>query len=110
MRHGERLKNLKGAVVACDVPYTDYSESKRRPAFVIIDQGGEDFTACRISSQPITGRDKNAVFVDNDDFEWGGLNKQSKILVNIFNVVGILKVKKSEEIIGRIKDILDEKL
>ena len=42
---------MKGDVVVIPFPFSDLSGSKRRPALVIADWGGDDVMLCQITSQ-----------------------------------------------------------
>ena len=118
MSHGERLKNLRGAVVQCIFPFSDQTQSKSRPVFVIVELEGDDFIACRVSSQPISKYDKHSILINSDDFEFGSLPLQSKVYPNslttlsknmIKSVHGKLKKEKQDEIINKIIKIISGK-
>lgn len=112
----ESIKLVSGQVVFCYYPFTSQTKSKNRPAFVIIDLNSEDFIACKISAQPVGASEKHAILIDDSDFESGGLGRQSKVVpTSIFTItkkvitssVGVLKEEKRDEIIQKIKSILD---
>ena len=46
---------MKGDVVVIPFPFSDLSGSKRRPALVIADWGGDDVMLCQIISPNATG-------------------------------------------------------
>jgi len=115
----ESIKLVSGQVVFCYYPFTSQTKSKHRPAFVVVNLNNDDFIACKISSQPVGASEKHTILIDDSDFESGGLGRQSKVVpTSIFTItkkvitssVGVLKEEKRNEIIERIKDILDGKV
>ena len=62
-------KFVKGDVVVIPFPFSDLTQSKRRPALVITALDGDDLVLCQITSQ--TSKDKYAISVNDDDFETG---------------------------------------
>ena len=121
MRAGAKFKfkNIRGTVVTYEYPYSDSTQSKKRPVFVIVEVDDEDFIACRISTTPKGKRDKHSIEITNDDFEWGGLSEpNSKVHIysistllksKIRVVCGKLKEEKQEEIIGKILGLISGK-
>ena len=71
---------VKGDVVVLPFPYSDLSNSKRRPALVLADLKGDDIILCQITSQFV--KDDYAICLDNSDFIKGSLNKPSNIRPN----------------------------
>ncbi|MEW6250999.1 MAG: type II toxin-antitoxin system PemK/MazF family toxin [Planctomycetota bacterium] len=71
---------VKGDVVVVPFPFTDLSEAKRRPAFVVASLPGEDCILCQITSQQV--RDAAAIALLDEDFEQGGLRQPSRIRPN----------------------------
>ncbi|MCC5651696.1 type II toxin-antitoxin system PemK/MazF family toxin [Nostoc sp. XA013] len=63
---------VKGNVVIVPFPFSDLTETKRRPALVIATLQGNDLVLCQITSQSV--RDIYAIQVDNSDFSYGQLN------------------------------------
>jgi mRNA interferase MazF len=63
--------------VVLNFPFSDLSQTKRRPALVIATLRGEDVILCQITSQSST--DENSVRLDLVDFVSGGLNQISWI-------------------------------
>ena len=47
---------LVGDVVIIPFPYSDLSQSKRRPALVLAEAGRGDFLLCQITSPPRSGK------------------------------------------------------
>ncbi|MFV1885229.1 MAG: type II toxin-antitoxin system PemK/MazF family toxin [Balneola sp.] len=70
-------KFVKGDIVVVPFPFSDLSNSKRRPAFVIRDFDGEDLLLCQITSQ--ASKNELSIIIDDNDFSSGSLNKKSNI-------------------------------
>ncbi|KAB2948397.1 MAG: PemK-like protein [Candidatus Methanoperedens nitroreducens] len=66
---------VKGDVVVVPFPFSDLSQSKRRPALVIAELTGKDVILCQITSQWIN--DEYGIRIDNKDFDEGSLNQRS---------------------------------
>ena len=66
-----------GAVVLVRFPFSDLSESKLRPAFVLADVGRGDFLLCQITSRRYS--DSAAIEILDNDFKQGGLQRRSYI-------------------------------
>src|SRR3989337_3200233 len=99
-------KFVKGDVVVVPFPFSDLSQSKRRPALVITSLDGDDLILCQITSQMI--KDNYSLFLDDKDFETGSLKQPSNLRPNrIFTAdshiilyrIGILHKVKVNEII-----------
>ena len=60
-----------GSVVLVPFPFSDLSESKRRPAVVLADAGRGDWILCQITSKPYA--DARAVELADTDFAHGSL-------------------------------------
>lgn len=71
---------VKGDVVALNFPFSDLSQTKRRPALVIAALKGDDVILCQITSQART--DEYAIPLDDVDFTSGRLNQSSRIRPN----------------------------
>ncbi len=106
-------KFIKGDVVVVPFPFSDLTESKRRPALVIAELEGDDVILCQITSHWI--KDKYAISVDNIDFVRGSLGQKSYIRPNrIFTAdrhiilyrIGHLKLVKINEVVQAIIGIL----
>ncbi len=106
-------KFVKGDVVVVPFPFSDLTQSKRRPALVITALDGDDLILCQITSKTI--KDKYAIVVNDNDFETGGLKQPSNIRPNrIFTAdthiilyrVGNLKNAKVSEVIESIVEII----
>jgi len=104
---------VKGDVVVVPFPFSDLAQAKRRPALVLAELEGDDRTLCQITSRGI--RDRYAVELDDNDFEAGGLRRESNIRPNrIFTAdvriilyrVGHLKLEKVNEVVEKLVEIL----
>jgi mRNA interferase MazF len=105
---------IKGDIVIVPFPFSDLSQSKRRPALVVANLRGDDLILCQITSQNLS--DSYAIAISNDDFETGSLNKPSKIRPNriftadqsiILSIAGHLKSAKTNQAIAKIIEILN---
>jgi len=64
-----------GSVVLVPFPFSDLSNSKKRPAVVIASAGRGDWILCQVTSNPYS--DPNAITLDPSDFLHGGLQIRS---------------------------------
>ena len=71
---------VKGDVVVLPFPFSDLSQTKRRPALVVAEAGGNELLLCQITSQAI--RDLHAIALGTADFRSGSLSKQSNVRPN----------------------------
>jgi mRNA interferase MazF len=69
---------VKGDVVVVPFPFSDLSQSKRRPALVLAQIEGNDRILCQITSQHV--RDLYAIELIDSNFEFGSLKHKSNIL------------------------------
>lgn len=106
-------KFIKGDIIVLPFPFSDLTQSKKRPALVIAELEGDDLILCQITSQEV--KDKYAVSIDEDDFETGTLKRKSNVRPNrIFTAdrhiilyrLGHLKSEKINKVIEKIVDIL----
>ncbi len=106
-------KLVKGDVVVVPFPFSDLSQSKRRPALVVSKLEGDDVILCQITSQSI--KDNYAISLDDKDFEIGSLKQPSNIRPNrIFTAdghivlykVGNLAKEKLSEILEKLVEII----
>ncbi|HJH31329.1 MAG TPA: type II toxin-antitoxin system PemK/MazF family toxin [Methanosarcinaceae archaeon] len=74
----ERL--VKGDVVVIPFPFSDLSASKRRPALVVADLGGNDVILCQITS--VARNDRFSIPLTRSDFNEGKLKLESRIRPN----------------------------
>jgi len=64
-----------GSVVLLPFPFSDLSQSKRRPAVVLAEAGRGDWILCQITSKAYA--DSRAILLTDDDFECGSLRIES---------------------------------
>ena len=62
-------KFVKGDIVVVPFPFSDLSQSKRRPALILATLEGDDLILCQITSQTV--RDTYAIAIDDIDFVAG---------------------------------------
>ena len=102
-----------GAVVLVPFPFSDLSNSKLRPAFIVAEAGKNDWVCVQITSNPYS--DHAAIEVKDSDFKTGSLRRISyarpgKLFTAsrmIFKrEVGILKGRKVDEIKSSIIEII----
>jgi mRNA interferase MazF len=108
-------KFVKGDVVVIPFPFSDLSQSKRRPALVLAVLQGDDLILCQITSKSI--KDNYAIPVDENDFESGSLNQESNIRPNrlftadnhiILYRIGNIKIIKLNQVIDKVVEIIKE--
>ncbi|MDP2853205.1 MAG: type II toxin-antitoxin system PemK/MazF family toxin [Smithellaceae bacterium] len=108
-------KFVKGDVVVIPFPFSDLSQSKRRPALVLAVLQGSDLILCQITSKSI--KDNYAISVDQNDFESGKLNQEGNIRPNrlftadnqiILYRIGNIKKIKLDQVINKIVEIIKE--
>ncbi len=106
---------IKGDVVVVPFPFSNLSQIKRRPAFVVNKFAGDDLILCQITSQTI--KDKYSVSIRETDFANGILSVNSNIRPNriftadksiILYKVGNLKENKLREVIKKIIQIIKD--
>ena len=100
---------VKGDVVVVPFPFSDLSQSKRRPALMIASLEGEDAILCQITSKTI--RDSYAISIDSTDFMNGSLRQQSNVRPNrlftadchiILYKVGSIKKRRLRKLLTRL--------
>ena len=67
-------------MVVLNFPFSDLSQTKRRPALVVAALRGDVLILCQITSQ--ARDDVYSVQLDDSDFAAGGLNRSSRIRPN----------------------------
>jgi mRNA interferase MazF len=106
-------KFVKGDIVVVPFPFSDLSQSKRRPALIITSLEGNDNILCQITSKNI--RDNYAISFEDIDFETGGLKQASNIRPNrlftadnqiILYRVGRIKNEKLDQVIEKVIEII----
>ena len=104
---------MKREVVIIPFPYSDLSGTKKRPALVIADWGGEDVICCQITSK--LKNDSFEVTLNNSDFEKGSLPVNSNIRPNkiftahkssILRSAGTVSQKKYDEVVEAIAKLI----
>jgi len=105
---------IKGDVVVVPFPFSDLSNTKRRPALVITNLTGNDLILCQITSKNVS--DSYSILIKEVDFSSGSLNKISNVRPNklftadsriILYKIGRLKEEKISEIIQSIITIIE---
>ncbi len=71
---------VKGDIVIIPFPFSDLSDSKRRPALVLANLQGNDIILCQITSQNTS--DNLAISLNSEDFISGSLPVNSFIRSN----------------------------
>ncbi len=66
---------VKGDVVVIPFPFSDLSQSKRRPALVIAPLQGDDVVLCQVTSKMVN--DTYAIPIDDADFALGSLKSRA---------------------------------
>ncbi len=104
---------VKGEVVVVPFPYSDLSQSKRRPAVVITVLSGGDLILCQITSQAVL--DGDAAALNISDFASGGLSQPSNIRPNklftadkriILYKAGRLKAEKLIAVVHKVVEVI----
>lgn len=104
---------IKGDIVVIPFPFSDLSEVKKRPAFVVNKLKGDDVILCQITSQTI--KDRYSILLRKTDFAAGSLLVNSNVRPNriftadkhiILYKVGNIKENKTEEIIQKIIEVI----
>jgi len=103
---------VKGDVVVVPFPFSDLSDTKKRPALVIAGLTGDDLILCQITSKYI--KDDYSLLLCDDDIIGGSLNRESNIRPNrIFTAdasiilyrIGNLNIDKLNIVIDTVIDI-----
>jgi mRNA interferase MazF len=106
-------KFMKGDVVVIPFPFSDLSQSKRRPALVVASFGGNDAILCQITSKTV--RDAYGISLDDKDFISGSLKQSGNIRPNrlftadsniILYRIGNIKKEKLLQVVDKIIEIL----
>lgn len=88
---------VRGEIVVVPFPFSDLSNSKRRPALVLADLPGDDIILCQITSQYT--KDGFAVQIGPSEFKSGTLAKPSYIRPNrIFTADKSIIIKKVAQV------------
>lgn len=106
-------KFVKGDVVVVPFPFSDLTQSKRRPALVVTALEGDDVILCQITSKSV--KDNYALSLEDRDFETGSINQPSNLRPNriftadshiILYKVGRLKTAKLTEVLDAVVEII----
>jgi len=106
-------KFVKGDIVIIPFPFTDLSDSKKRPAFVVADLSGDDIIVCQITSK--SKSDTLAIPLGKHDFISGSLPVDSFIRPNkiftadkniILSAAGHLGENKVREVLNAVITII----
>lgn len=104
---------VKGDVVVIPFPFSDLSQSKRRPALVIAPLEGDDAILCQLTSKTV--KDTYAIPVEDTDFASGNLRQAGNIRPNrlftadthiILYKVGSIKKEKLAQVIDKLVGII----
>ena len=105
---------VKRDVVVVPFPFSDLTQTKRRPALVVSSLKGDDLILCQITSQNV--RDDYAITFDDQDMSDGKLDKTSNIRPNrlftadhhiVLYRIGCLASVKTQEVIERLVNIIE---
>ena len=105
---------MRGDVVVLNFPFSDLSQTKRRPALVLAALQGDDLILCQITSQ--AREDGYSVRLELAEGAAGGLNQSSRIRPNrlftadsgiVLYRAGHVSVSKLEETKARLIQILN---
>jgi mRNA interferase MazF len=103
---------VRGDVVVIPFPFSDLTQTKRRPALVLKDLPGEDLILCQITSQTV--RNAVAIEINLTDFQQGSLNQLSNVRPDrlftadqglILYKAGSLKSEKMIEILSKVREL-----
>jgi len=106
---------VKGDVVVVPFPFSDLTQVKKRPAFVLATLSGNEVILCLITSKDIS--DEYSIGISENDFKSGKLSVSCQVRPNkIFTAekaiiiyrAGTLKDAKGQEIFERIISILSQ--
>ena len=106
-------KFVKGDVVVVPFPFSDLTQSKRRPALVLVVLQGNDLILCQITSKSV--KDDYAIPADQNDFASGSLNQESNIRPNrlftadnqiILYRIGNIKKNKLNQVVDKVIEII----
>jgi len=103
---------IKGDIVVVPFPFSDLSQSKKRPALVLANIEGNDLILSQITSQNVF--DSYAIKIDDNDFDEGSLKRTSNIRPNkiftadkdiILYKAGHLSNEKIKEVTNKVIEI-----
>ena len=106
-------KFIKGDIIVDPFPFSDLTNAKRRPAFVLAVLQGDDIILCQITSRDV--EDELAVKLKRTDFETGSLPVESNVRPNrlftadrhiILYKVGHVRQQKINEVVDKTIDLI----
>ncbi len=106
---------VKGSIVVVPFPFSDLSDSKRRPALVLADLNTDDIILCQITSRQ-SPNDRYAVAVSNINLQNGSLISEGNIRPNkiftadkalIIRTVGILDTETYQAVFDKIVELIE---
>ncbi len=98
-------KLVKGDVVVVLFPFSDLSNTKKRPALILATPDGDDVILCQITSRLVS--DRYAILIGEDDFSSGSLRQESNVRpTRIFTA----DKKIIQSIAGHLKDDVIKKI
>jgi mRNA interferase MazF len=71
---------VKGEVVIVPYPFSDLTQTKRRPALVVAALPGDDVILCQMTSR--LRSDPDAILIQSQDFARGALNQPGNVRPN----------------------------
>jgi len=104
---------VKGDVVVVLFPFSDLSNAKKRPAFIVAELDGDDLILCQITSQAL--HDRYSISLSTSDFMEGKINQESHVRPNrLFTAdqriieyrIGKASPEKTREVISGIVEII----
>ena len=101
-------KFIKGDVVVIPFPFSDFTQTKRRPALVISALEGDDVILCQITSRTI--RDSYAIPLEDKDFKTGELKQSSNVRPNrIFTADSHIILYKADSLtVNKLNEVIDK--
>ena len=106
-------KFIKGDIVVVPFPFSDLTNAKRRPAFILAVLPGDDIILCQITSREI--KDDFSIKLEKGDFNEGSLPVESNVRPNrlftadrniVLYKIAQLNHGKIDKIITKIIDII----
>ncbi len=103
---------VAGDIIVVSFPYTDLSQTRKRPALILANLEGDDIVICEITSR--IRKDSYVVFLKNEDLEFGSLKTKSIIRPNRLLTInknkinykfGKIKQEKLEEVFDKLKAV-----
>lgn len=98
---------MRGDVVVLNFPFSDLSQTKRRPALVLAAVKGDDVILCQITSQ--SKSDPYSIPLEGADFTSRGLNQSSRIRPNrLFTAdEGIVRYRAGHVSDAKVNEVVD---